>query len=173
MLALTFDDRKCIGCGRCEMACSLAHAGARSIPEALRGELPPARIHVEDCGSGRYHLLACHHCEEAPCAKGCVAGAIGVDGESGLVLIDTTKCVGCWTCVLECPFGAVDMRDERHIEDHLQALKCDGCQEVGAPMCARFCPTGAIGREFCASGMRRQRALARCSLLLHESGGGP
>ncbi len=91
------------------------------------------------------------------CAAGCVSGAIYLDKELGLVDIDRARCVGCWTCVLECPFGAVSMQLEASgREPEGRALKCDGCREAGAPQCTRFCPTGAL-----SGGGRHERVTAR------------
>ena len=59
--------------------------------------------------TGSFRIDICRHCEEPLCAAGCVSGAIFVDKDLGLVDIDRSRCVGCWTCVLECPFGAVSM----------------------------------------------------------------
>lgn len=65
------------------------------------------------------------------------------DPESGIVTVDPSKCVGCWTCVLMCPNGAV-RRDER--SGHI-AMKCDLCKERGFPSCVEHCPNDAIELE--------------------------
>jgi carbon-monoxide dehydrogenase iron sulfur subunit len=61
--------------------------------------------------------------------------------KSGAVLCDQNKCVGCWMCVMACPFGAVS-ESEIH-----KAAKCDLCHGIGTPFCAAACPTGALSYE--------------------------
>jgi len=76
----------------------------------------------------------CWHCAQAPCLEACPAGAMQRDAGSGLVWVDRSRCVGCWMCVLACPFGAViPSADGRH------ACKCDGCLERDVPACAGGC----------------------------------
>ncbi len=76
----------------------------------------------------------CQHCAQAPCMETCPAGAMRRDPASGLVYVDRARCVGCWMCVLACPFGAVvPSAGGRH------AAKCDGCLGQEAPACAGSC----------------------------------
>ena len=57
--------------------------------------------------------------------------------------IDHDKCVGCLTCVLVCPYGAVLPGPDG------AAMKCELCLEnvCGAPACAAGCPNRAIVYE--------------------------
>jgi len=76
----------------------------------------------------------CWHCAQAPCLEACPSGAMQRDAGSGLVRVDRSRCVGCWMCVLACPFGAViPSADGRH------ACKCDGCLDRNVPACAGSC----------------------------------
>ena len=54
--------------------------------------------------------------------------------ESGIVWVDRRRCVGCWMCVLACPFGAVIPSSSRQ-----HATKCDGCRERPSPACLDLC----------------------------------
>jgi carbon-monoxide dehydrogenase iron sulfur subunit len=48
--------------------------------------------------------------------------------------------VGCWTCILVCPFGAIQ-RDER---EKKVASKCDFCAGLDIPACVANCPNEAL-----------------------------
>ena len=66
-----------------------------------------------------------------------MSGAMQKDDQTGEVLCDTDKCVGCWMCVMVCPFGAVQPGE-------VYVVKCDGCPEREEPGCVDACPTGAL-----------------------------
>ncbi len=176
MLSIRVDEEKCIGCGLCSLVCSLVHGGLTSggsigqvASVLLASVLPPARVTIRrveaeggsgaagDFAAGGFRIDICRHCEEPLCAAGCVSGAFRLDMELGIVELDRSRCVGCWTCVLECPFGAVSMPAlPPGQQAGARALKCDGCRDAGAPQCTRFCPTGAL-----AGGGRQERVTAR------------
>lgn len=62
------------------------------------------------------------------------------DEESGAVICREERCVGCWSCVMVCPFGAVlPGRD-----GHGHALKCDLCAGSDGPWCVVNCPNRAL-----------------------------
>lgn len=169
MRALVVDEDRCIGCGLCAVVCSLAHSAlGLNAQDGRTVSLPRARLRVSlrsdghpPFAGGSYRLFICRHCEDPVCVTGCVSRAIFVDEATGVVDIDRERCVGCWTCVLECPFGAVELG----LATEHRAFKCDGCRHLDAPQCARFCPTGAltggtqVGRE--TAGRRRAHAVRR------------
>lgn len=61
------------------------------------------------------------------------------DPVTGLVVSDPEKCVGCWTCILACPNGAL-------VKDKAQkiVLKCDFCPDRETPVCVANCPNEAL-----------------------------
>ncbi len=61
------------------------------------------------------------------------------DPETGLVVHNKDKCMGCWTCVMVCPYGAIKIDKEGHI-----VAKCDQCTELETPACVANCPNGAL-----------------------------
>lgn len=140
------DYHKCVGCGTCEMVCSLVHEGICS------SALSRIRI-VRFEKIGRHVPISCASCEKPACISVCPAGAIIRSGEDGIVTIQEDKCIGCRQCIQACPFGHMNFSISRGV-----AYKCDLCG--GDPQCVKFCWTNAI--EFLpadmAVAMRRQAA---------------
>ena len=89
------------------------------------------------------HLsLACQHCGDAPCLMVCPTGAIFRHKTTGIVDVNRDLCVGCRSCALACPFGAV------HFMPDGKMAKCHLCNERMKhgyePACVRVCPTKAL-----------------------------
>ncbi len=57
-----------------------------------------------------------------------------------IAVIDAEKCVGCGVCASECPYQAVEMREDEHgaLKAFVEAAACKGCG-----VCAGACPTQA------------------------------
>lgn len=81
----------------------------------------------------------CRHCSQAPCAEACISGSILRDEASSAVHHRPETCVGCGTCRLVCPFGAI-APDET--EDCM--TKCNLCPQDIVPRCVEACRTGAL-----------------------------
>lgn len=127
----------CLGCHLCEYNCAYANSGEPDMVKALKGKKIEPRISV--CDKDDVHFaVSCRHCEDAICVKSCIAGALHY--ENSVVVIDKSKCVGCLTCVLVCPYGAVRESDEG------VATKCELCttNSHGTPACVEGCPNRAI-----------------------------
>jgi len=109
--------------------------------KALKDRQIFPRVRVEDTGKITF-ALSCRHCSDPICVKGCISGALS-KGTDGAVRIDRDKCVGCFTCILLCPYGAV-MAGEGGA-----AIKCELCLEnaCGAPACVAGCPNRALVYE--------------------------
>ena len=127
----------CLGCHLCEYNCAFANSGLEDMVKALKGKPIFPRVHIEE-GDGITYAVSCRHCTDPLCVKSCIAGAISI--EDGVVRIDRNKCVGCLTCVLVCPYGAVAPGPEG------AAQKCELCMRnsCGAPACVTGCPNNAI-----------------------------
>jgi carbon-monoxide dehydrogenase iron sulfur subunit len=130
----------CIGCGLCRVHCEAHHAGGDDLVKALKKRSTPAvgGIRIEQSGI-QCLSVRCQHCEDAPCVDACLTGALYRDETSGLVLVDEEKCIGCGTCSLVCPYGAIQKDDLSG-----KAVKCDGCTDREVPRCVSVCPNGAL-----------------------------
>lgn len=135
---------KCLGCHSCTIACAVEHSLAKDLFMAIKEDpFPRPRIKIGTGKEGNSFPLQCRHCEEPYCVDACIAGAIRKNPETGLVLTDEEKCVGCWMCVMVCPFGTIrpslvpDKREE-------VAIRCDLCQDRETLACVEACPTGAL-----------------------------
>ncbi|MCQ1529387.1 4Fe-4S dicluster domain-containing protein [Lutispora saccharofermentans] len=146
MLTVRVDESKCTGCGLCKAVCSVSH-GLHSDKKRI-SDLPKALLFIEPEAEGS-SISICRHCENPVCVNACVAQALKVDIGKGAVIVNKDKCVGCWSCIMECPFGALRIHDT--------AFKCDGCGDWDKPMCASFCPTGALTAQRSPIGMTSSR----------------
>jgi len=116
----------CIGCRACEAACR----------SRFKGE---ARIRYGEVNEVVLMPLACRHCEEPLCVAACPFDVIKRT-EAGVVRQSSFHCVGCRSCALACPFGAIDTSLLRSISQ-----KCSLCMDrPEGPRCVATCPTGAL-----------------------------
>ncbi|MBN1913573.1 MAG: 4Fe-4S dicluster domain-containing protein [Candidatus Omnitrophica bacterium] len=139
MKQLYYDIKKCLGCKSCEIACALAHSLTQSILTAIKEEklsLPRKKILYS---KGKNYPVSCRHCKDPKCVDACMAHALVYNKEKGIVEHDESRCVGCWMCVMVCPYGAIRPNIKTKIP-----LRCDKCKDKDEPACVRACPTGAI-----------------------------
>jgi carbon-monoxide dehydrogenase iron sulfur subunit len=130
---------QCMGCHSCELACAVAHSVHKSLYGALTEKnAPKKRVYVEWAPPDKSVPVLCRHCEEAPCLHACISGAIS-RSEEGVVKSDPDRCIGCWTCVMVCPYGVIG----RHLEAR-KAYKCDRCPDLETPACVSACPAKAL-----------------------------
>ncbi|MCM1512709.1 MAG: 4Fe-4S dicluster domain-containing protein [Oxalobacter formigenes] len=143
---------KCIGCRTCEVACVLAHRDGMQDGVALSAENFHPRLRLVK----NLTLTApvqCRQCENAPCVNVCPTGALVYDRNT--VQIRRERCIGCQSCVIACPFGAMEMVNAPvrqpdlgplHVQQAVSvAQKCDLCIETETgPACMAVCPTHAL-----------------------------
>lgn len=156
---------RCTGCKTCELACAVEHSRSKTLYGAIaESPLPKRRLYVEWVAPDGKVPILCRHCEDAPCMHACIAGAITRD-EPGVVLTNSDKCIGCWTCVMVCPYGVIG----RHLEEH-RAYRCDRCPDREAPACVTACPTRALVYEAVDTYSGAVRQEASTQLLTGEGG---
>ncbi len=137
MKEVLVDVERCLGCRSCEIACAVQHSRSRDLFSAIREpDRPRRRVHVE--AGVRSFPLQCRHCQDAPCVDACMTGAMHFEAD-GRVVNDPDRCVGCWMCLMVCPFGAITTQQQPRL-----ALKCDRCPDLTEPACVSACPTGAL-----------------------------
>jgi anaerobic carbon-monoxide dehydrogenase iron sulfur subunit len=131
----------CMGCRLCEVYCITEHSKSKDIIKTYKGKhpLPLSGIYFEERGYTSF-AIQCRHCEEPPCVEACLTGAMYKDEKTGKVLHNSDKCVGCWMCIMVCPFGVIKPdKEEKKV-----ASKCDLCMEREFPVCVEKCPNEAI-----------------------------
>lgn len=140
MKSIFVNVERCVACKTCEIACALNRSSlSRQLPDAIYEAVSPlSRVRVEPTGMEGGFPIQCRHCDDAPCLDACPAGALYRDPE-GLVLIHDERCIGCWMCLMVCPFGAP--QPFRHFR---KAIKCDQCKGMDVPYCVESCPTHAL-----------------------------
>jgi carbon-monoxide dehydrogenase iron sulfur subunit len=139
MKQLYYNVKKCLGCKSCEIACALGHSASKELFKALKEEvlsLPRKNILYH---KGRNYPVSCRHCKDPKCVDACMAYALTYDKETGMVLHDESRCVGCWMCVMVCPYGAIRTNIKKKMP-----LRCDKCKDKDQPSCVKACPTGAV-----------------------------
>ena len=133
----------CLGCRLCEINCLVKHSKSRKLIKAFRRERDTVVPGVTVEESGRVSFaLQCRHCQDAPCIEACIAAAMYRDPETQAVLCDEDRCVGCWSCIMVCPAGAVLRGKARKV-----ASKCDLCMGAEVPVCVEGCPNEALVYE--------------------------
>ncbi len=135
-----FTADNCIGCHACEAACSEknenpAHIAFRSVGYVEGGSYPDyKRLNIS---------MACNHCDNPVCLKGCPTKAYTKHAEYGAVLQDPDTCFGCGYCTWVCPYNAPQLDPVQG-----QVSKCNMCVdrlEVGLkPACVSACLGNAL-----------------------------
>lgn len=135
-----FTADNCIGCHACEAACSEknenpGHIAFRSVGYVEGGCYPDyKRMNIS---------MACNHCDDPVCLKGCPTKAYTKHTEYGAVLQDPDTCFGCGYCTWVCPYNAPQLDPIKG-----QVSKCNMCVdrlEVGLkPACVSACLGNAL-----------------------------
>jgi Fe-S-cluster-containing dehydrogenase component/formate-dependent nitrite reductase membrane component NrfD len=133
------DQRKCIGCHACTVACKEENgvplgAFRTWVKYVEKGTYPSTRRY--------FAVLRCNHCDNAPCVTICPTVAL-YRRPDGIVDFDGDRCIGCKSCMQACPYDALYIDPTTNT-----AAKCHYCAhrvEVGLePACVIVCPEQAI-----------------------------
>lgn len=135
----------CIACYNCEVACVATHSRSEDPVKAYKREGLRGRSNaVVEVESPVAFSVMCRHCKHPWCMDACISGAIQ-RLDNGIVYLDEGRCVGCWGCVVGCPYGAA--HPNLTVKDK-HAFKCDLCidrLEIGLkPACVEACPNRAL-----------------------------
>lgn len=137
--AKVIDQRKCIGCHACTVACKSEH----------RVPLGVTRTYVKQVDVGVYptvrrhfQITRCNQCDNPPCVAICPVGAM-FRRRDGIVDFDRDACIGCQSCLAACPYDAIYLDPESH-----SAEKCNFCahriDQGLEPACVAVCPERAL-----------------------------
>jgi len=99
---MVIDLKRCIGCYGCQIFCKAENATPPGI--LWSRVLFYESGHYPNVKKMRIPLL-CMHCKEPACVDVCPTGA-STRRPDGIVTVDSTKCLGCKSCVIACPYGA-------------------------------------------------------------------
>ena len=132
-MKLKSDEKKCVGCMLCTIACSAKHL------KTFNPDM--GRCAVEDTfpEPAEYHVHHCIQCDEHPCVDSCPEEAIVLNDKLGIYVVDWSKCTGCGNCVEVCPYEGC------WLSPNEKSLKCDLCG--GNPECVQVCPKGVFTLE--------------------------
>lgn len=161
---LIYPDR-CMGCKSCMNACALEHSASKSLYDALKerprpkpaffveamghpGSLPaiiamrhpPASFASGESDTLRAIPINCRQCEEPLCVSVCPSKALMKEPDTGLIAYQRERCLGCWMCMMSCPFGAIVEASSPPGGPY----RCDRCPGRSEPACVSACPTSAL-----------------------------
>ncbi len=164
--AILVDTTRCIGCGACATACKVVNhlplddpSAARDLPTKLLSDddlVAFAQSHGEVGGKLSADMLSvvqthgnvfvrrfCMHCQQPTCASVCPVGALKKT-TAGPVAYDPDKCMGCWYCMMACPFSIPRYEWNALLPKVKKCTMCTPRQAKGRePACTLVCPVQA------------------------------
>ena len=132
----------CVGCGHCEVACSMFHYGT------INRELSRIRIYRYMLPLPKSVQNVCSQCSEREreCQKACPVDppVIYYDEDLKHMVVNEDECLGsdCGECREACPADVPRF----YPPDYNFCMVCDLCEKDGKrqPQCVEICPTQAL-----------------------------
>ncbi|MFC2056100.1 hypothetical protein ACFLTO_00835 [Chloroflexota bacterium] len=138
------DEMKCVGCGICQMACSMKHFGV------INKELSRIQVRKYLLPLPKAIQVTCVQCpdKERECEKACLLDppAIYFDNDLLHMVIDEERCLGekCMQCRVACSAKAIRI----YPSVSPKPFVCDLCDTENNgnrnPECINVCPYGAL-----------------------------
>ena len=156
------DVTRCIGCRQCMRACKEANGlpNETELSEGFphsweRQELrfdqwtvvnPETGCNNDGFDVTRNVKRQCMQCLEPTCVSVCPVGAL-TKSETGPILYNADRCIGCRYCIMACPFDIPKFEWNSGLSPVVG--KCQLCTrtrlvEGRVPACVESCPTGAL-----------------------------
>jgi len=147
MKAILTDVTRCIGCNECVKACKVINKLPADAPrEWQKNDGLSANNWTSVLHNGKYNLRKqCRHCLEPACASVCPVGALHKT-ESGAVVYDEEKCIGCRYCMMACPYGIPRYDWDKPVPYIKKCILCYDNIKAGKikePACTAACPVEA------------------------------
>ena len=136
-----FHPERCLACLSCMLACQMKSMGISEVRNLSREQRPRHRMSIT-FDRGTPWVWVCQHCLSAPCVEACVSGSLRREDGGKKIFHNSENCVGCGSCVLVCPYGAL-----KYDEKEKRVVKCNLCLEEAVPPCVRACQTQALAYQ--------------------------
>jgi tetrathionate reductase subunit B len=135
-LAMVIDLSRCNGCKACTISCGVENGNK---PTEHRTEVVQIGSQIGDKQYVMNLPLLCNNCETPSCVRVCPTKATYKREEDGIVVVDSTICIGCNYCIKGCPYsGARFENSETATVD-----KCNFCVQRTSkgllPACVETC----------------------------------
>ncbi|KUO60095.1 4Fe-4S ferredoxin [bacterium BRH_c32] len=140
---ILFDVTLCVGCGSCYEACKEANNLPETNKDFLKDHLSDNTFTVVEQYGDLFTRKNCMHCDDPACASVCLVGAIK-KSETGAVIYDAEKCIGCRYCMQACPYKMPRYEWGKALPSIRKCSLCDTRVKEGKlPACYEACPTEA------------------------------
>lgn len=144
--AILTDITKCIGCSKCVTACKEANDLRQDSPRIWQkqdGLSAENWTSILDRPDAHYVRKQCRHCLEPACASVCPVGALHKT-ETGAVIYEGGKCLGCRYCMMACPYGIPRYDWNSPVPYIRKCILCyDRIKKGQQPACTEACPQKA------------------------------
>lgn len=121
--AMIIDQRKCVGCNACTVACMAENVTGpklhyKPVYETETGKYPDVKR--------VWTPSACNQCDNPACVSVCPVNATGKETKgvaAGIITIDYNACIGCGSCVEACPYGARKVDEGKYYTENTPEMQ--------------------------------------------------